>query len=57
MIAANLFYVGEPCHILLRKPTGYDVKCRAQTPDPKITTKGKWYVVTCGTELGIFVDW
>lgn len=58
-IAADPLYLGEPDQISLCYPTGSIAKRRMQSPPPNALPagKGKWYAVSRGEEVGIFLDW
>ena len=54
-IAADPTYLGEPKHISLRHRTGSAAKRRMRVPQN--TTSKKYYAISCGTEVGIFLRW
>ena len=56
-IAADPFYLGEPDQISLRNPTGSVAKRRMQTPPSNTSAPGKWYAVSRGEGVGVFLDW
>jgi hypothetical protein len=56
-IAANPHYLGEPHHIFLRNPNGNTDKRSMVKPAPGTIPPGKWYAISCGSSVGIFLSW
>lgn len=56
-IAADPSYLGEPDHISLRYPTGSVTKRKMRAPPSDAPAPEKWYAVSRGEEVGIFLDW
>jgi hypothetical protein len=56
-MAANPFYLGTPEHIRLRRSNGSALRREMNAPAPGTPSPEKWYCVTCGTAVGIFLSW
>ena len=56
-MAEDPFFLGNPEHIFLRNSSGSTANRRVVTPSRNSPPPKKWYVVTCGTKVGIFLSW
>lgn len=56
-ILANPYYLGEPCHIYLRNSKGDTSNRKMKSPRQGISPADKWYAISSGTRVGIFLSW
>lgn len=56
-IAADEFYLGEPKHIVLRHPAGSTARRKMRTPPRNAPASNRYYAVSCGADVGIFLNW
>ena len=56
-IAEDPFFLGNPEHIQLRNSSGNTSHRKVVTPPRNSPPPKSWYVVMCGTKVGIFLSW
>ena len=56
-ISENPFFLGKLEHIRVRNSSGSTAHLRVVAPPRNSPPPKRWYVVACGTKVGIFLSW
>ena len=56
-ITFNPLFLGNPEHVHLCNSSGSITHRKVKTPPFGTASPDKWYAVTCGTTVGIFLSW